>query len=147
VAEIAAPVIPAPAVVQPDGLFAQQTAHGQVWRHIKELVVEPNVSRRTFTPKLKWGGYREGNTKRPVDYFMLLFPVTEWKAAVGRMNEIIRAPMSGLVNYADSLRWLGITLALALEPIRGPVQKRWQPLGRHVRPNPCENYGERFKMT
>jgi hypothetical protein len=121
-----------------------------VWRDEGDIVTQqPNVHTYFSPPRLNWGQLLvENEAAKEIDFFRLLFPMRFLNDVVipltnGKLNQFGLS----LLQPDEFQLFLGITLSMALQPIRGGIDAYWATdNGTNDSVYTPGNYGERFKM-
>lgn len=103
-------------------------AQERVWRDDGEIVTEqPNVVPYSIPPKLNWGQLlADTNITTEYDYFRLLFPFRFMIDIIVPLtnSKLLMLQQSPLLP-PEFLQFLGITLSMALTPVRGGLDAYW----------------------
>jgi hypothetical protein len=124
-------------------------AHGRVWRDEGDiLTTQANIVRYSANTRLNWGQLITCQ-KKEYDYIRLLFPIRFiHDVMIPITSQSLNSHRQAEINYSEFITFLGITLAMALQPIRGGVDAYWcvqkSMDGTIYLPG---NYGERFNMS
>jgi hypothetical protein len=126
-------------------------AHERVWRDEGEIVVQqPNVNPYMLPPKLNWGQLLVDNVAATeFDFFRLLFPMRFMNEVIIPLtNQKLNTLQQSILQPDEFLLFLGITLSMALQPIRGGIDAYWGvEKGINDTIYTPGNYGHRFKMS
>lgn len=140
------PVVPA-APVDP-----RLTPHGQVYEDVGEIHIDPSANMRyTRGFILNWG-HLIVDPFVPIKelfFFLLLFPMVFLTTVILiHTNNNLRARQKTPTTQGELVKFLGITLAMALETTRGGVKAFWddgQDLEETIYQK--KNYKTRFGMS
>jgi hypothetical protein len=130
---------------------ANLSPHGRVWRDEGDILVEEAVNTRySIPPRLNWGSLLIDNANiKEFDYFRLLFPMKFLSETILPLtNDNLAKYRQTAVTTAEYISFLGITLAMALEPSRGGIESYWRT-EESLKGTIYEsrNYLERFGMS
>jgi hypothetical protein len=104
-------------------------AHGRVWRDEGDIVTQqPNVNPYTLPPKLKWSQLLvENEAAREFDFLRLMFPMRFLiDVIIPLTNAKLIQLQQSILMPDEFILFLGITLSMALQPIRGGIDARRQ---------------------
>ena len=100
---------------------------------------------------IHWPQLALPGAKQPSQYFLLFFPISLMLTAQDQTNAAlsskVRAGNQGPVSAGELLRWLGIRLAMAVEPKRGDLKTYWLDKDTEGSVFTASNYHSRFKMS
>ena len=96
-------------------------AHRREWVEIDHLSVDAAVNAYTGITELKWGTTLEGAEKSTEYYFYLMFPMDSIPSILDYTNINLLAKKKAPLSKRELIKWLGIRLAMAVEPRRGPL--------------------------
>jgi hypothetical protein len=110
---------------------------------------QPNLSLYTLPPKLNWGQLLVNNeTANEYDYFRLIFLIRFMlDAIIPLTNAKLNALSQSELKPEEFILFLGITLSMALQPVRGGIDAYWTVTNdiNDTIYTPGD-YGKRFKM-
>lgn len=95
-------------------------AHGREWVEIDHLSVDSAVNAYKGITELKWGTTLEGAEKSMEYYFYLMLPRTPFRL-FWSTNINLLAKKKKTFTKGEIMKWLGIRLAMAVEPRRRPL--------------------------
>ena len=121
-------------------------AHGREWVEIDHLNVDPAVNAYTGITELKWGATLEGAEKSMEYYFYLMFPMDSIPSILEYTNINLLAKKKAPSTKGEMIKWLGIRLAMAVEPRRGPLPTYWKSESDVGVVSTAANYEGRFGM-
>ena len=121
-------------------------AHGREWVEIDHLSVDPAVNAYTGITELKWGTTLEGVEKRMEYYFYLMFPMDSIPSILEYTNINLLTKKKAPLTKGEIIKWLGIRLAMAVEPRRGPLPTYWKSESDVGVVSTAANYEGRFGM-
>ena len=112
------------------------------------LSVDPAVNAYTGITELKWGTTLEGveNSKRMEYYFYLMFPMDSIPSILEYTNINLLTKKKAPLTKGEIIKWLGIRLAMAVEPRRGPLPTYWKSESDVGVVSTAANYEGRFGM-
>eukprot|EP00731_Ephydatia_muelleri_P037631 Em0523g6a len=121
-------------------------AHGREWVEIDHLSVDPAVNAYTGITELIWGNTLEGVEKRMEYYFYLMFPMDSIPSILEYTNINLLTKKKAPLTKGEIIKWLGIRLAMAVEPRRGPLPTYWKSESDVGVVSTAANYEGRFGM-
>ena len=121
-------------------------AHGREWVEIDHLSVDPAVNAYTGITELKWGTTLEGVEKRMEYYFYLMFPMDSIPSILEYTNINLLTKKKAPLTKGEIIKWLGIRLAMAVEPRRGLLPTYWKSESDVGVVSTAANYEGRFGM-
>lgn len=104
--------------------------HGRQWRELECLEVDPSINKRFSSETIiKWNPLLAAlrpDDRTPMHYFEHFFPTACLNTIVRATNEkLINLRVSVLLTKGELLKWLGIKLAMTLNPQKGGVSAYW----------------------
>ncbi|KAL5475280.1 hypothetical protein EMCRGX_G027361 [Ephydatia muelleri] len=121
-------------------------AHGREWVEIDHLSVDPAVNAYTGITQLKWGTTLESVEKRMEYYFYFMFPMDSIPSILEYTNINLLTKKKAPLTKGEIIKWLGIRLAMAVEPRRGPLPTYWKSESDVGVVSTAANYEGRFGM-
>jgi len=123
-----------------------------VYEDLGEVNIDPVANERYNRGfQLNWG-VLVVNAHELIDilsYFLLLFPMTFLTSQIVEYTNFnLREARKPITDKAEMLRFLGITLAMSLDPVRGGLKSYWDDndvIEESIYQKKC--YGSRFLMT
>lgn len=82
-----------------------------------------------FRARLVWGELGRALTiqdRTPLDYFLLLYPMTTIADTIKFTNQRLAAQQCSSMSQTEFLHWLGIRLRMAVCPLRGGLEVYWK---------------------
>jgi hypothetical protein len=127
--------VPAPLqnVVEPAGVAAPNllAPHDQIWvplPHGEHIIDDPTAEYQWGpAPRINWGNnHVDPIACRPIDYFNVLFPMTFFRERlIPATNENMQELNAAVATPGEMLRFHGILLAMALDPVHGGIETYW----------------------
>lgn len=108
----------------PTGADVRLWPHGRPWKLKEYLEIDPAVDHQPKHTTIHWPQLALPGAKQPSQYFLLFFPISLLLTAQDQTNAVIkvRADNQGPVSAGELLRWLGIHMAMAVEPKQGDFE-------------------------
>ena len=135
----------------PPGADVRLWPHGRPWKSKESLEVDPSVDHQPKRITIHWPQLALPVAKQPSRYFRLFFPTSLLLEAQDQTNAALSSKVKtgnqGPVSAGELLRWLGIRLAMALEPKRGDVKAFWLDKDPEDSVFTGSNYQSRFKIS
>jgi len=103
--------------------------HDQIWEEQGEIDIDIRVNTSyNSNSYLKWGGLIVDNTDiKAFSFFRLLFPMRFLNDTIIKLTNIrLRAKKQPETSTAEFIKFLGLTLTMALEPSRGGLDSYWK---------------------
>ncbi|KAF4044572.1 Transposase IS4 [Phytophthora infestans] len=79
--------------------------------------------------------------------FYLMYPMETLNKMLQYTNANLAVSKYRAIDEGDWFRWIGIRLAMAIEPRRGPTRVYWESEAKDGFVNIPANFGERFRMS
>jgi len=125
--------------------------HGRDWAVSGEITFDPNTNQMySQRPSLQWGQFLTDRTIiNEMDYFRLLFPIKFINEKVVPItNEQLALNRQNSLSGGEFITFLGITLAMALQPMRGGIDAYWRSANTSNETVYIHgDFGERFGMS
>jgi len=115
----------------PEGVDPLLYPHERLWKVIDHVDYDQRLTNQyTNSTRIKWpegAQLKEPADREPSDYFYLLFPDELLKFMLTFTNErMMRKGYRIPIEKAELLKWLGIRLGMALEPLKGGAPAYWK---------------------
>ena len=140
-----------PVIGPPLGSDVRLWRHGREWKLKTSLEVDPAVDHQPKRTTIHWPQLALPGAKQPSQYFLLFFSISHMLTAQDQTNAAlsskVRTGNQGPVSAGELLRWLGIRLAMAVEPKRGDLKTYWLDKDTEGSVYTASNYNSRFKMS
>lgn len=127
------------------------TAHGRVWVDVGDITTEVVGNTRYYGRcRLNWGNLLVDTSKiKELSFFRLLFPMKFLnETIIPTTNIVLERFRHKTTNAPEFIKFLGITLSMALEPSRGGLDAYWyttEAMNNTIYTH--RGYTERFKMS
>ena len=135
----------------PLGADVRLWPHGREWKLKTSLEVDPAADHQPKRTTIHWPQLALPGVKQPSQYFLLFFPISLMLTAQDQTNTAlsftVRAGNQAPVSAEELLRWLGIRLAMAVEPKRGDLKTYWLDKDTEGSVYTASNFHSRFKMS
>lgn len=96
------------------------------WEQIPSLHIDENGNKTRHFPKLIWPSLFRDEHKHIIDYFYLMWPMDTVQDMIHLTNKGLVAKKKAALTKGEFFKWLGIRLAMAIEPRRGPITVYWE---------------------
>lgn len=124
--------------------------HQRRWTERAFLNACPNLARTYHQDAyLRWKTMKNVQERTPYDYFTLMFPQDNIKETITFTNENLEKLGNQELTRGEYEKWLGIRLAMAIEPRKGSLPVYWESSTRDrsiLTILTAPSYGERFYM-
>lgn len=132
--------------------------HGRIWTNVEVINVDLAADKRyARAAKFNWSVSEELDLllpaeRTPFDYVILMLPMQALANTITLTNiNLSKTQVSpGLkspINLGSLLKWIGIRLAMVLEPRRGGLAAYWQESDDLTTVYTAANFGKRFNMS
>ena len=100
--------------------------HGRMWKWRESLLIDPSAGGRyNSIPHVRWSHVQESQPKTAYNYFTLLNPMCGLDSMLQCTNNNMNANGLSHLDKGEFLKFLGLRLAMACEPKRGPIHVYW----------------------
>ena len=116
---------------------------------IKEdgIPIDPAQGERQHEPYIHWPCLLRDQPRRIVDHFYLMYPMVGMPTTLRHINECMDSKGKQHVSKGEFIKWLGLRVAMAAEPRRGPITVYWQHSFEEGTVFSPADYGTRFGMS
>ncbi|KAJ0407213.1 hypothetical protein ATCC90586_004525 [Pythium insidiosum] len=108
------------------GEDGEVVCHGRVWQPCSEVLIDSAAHIVPHTSRLRWPYDTPSPDRSFADYFSLLYPMQSLRSMLHHTNYTLVARGCAPITDGDWFRWIGIRLAMAFEPRRGPTRTYWE---------------------
>ncbi|KAG6954422.1 hypothetical protein JG687_00011831 [Phytophthora cactorum] len=127
-----------------DGTFV---AHCRLWVPLDSVMVDSASHFSSRGTTFLWPAYLQLGERSLVKYFYLLYPVGTLQETIRLTNVNLGMDSFRPIGPGDLFRWIGIRLAMAVEPRRGATRVYWNTQEKDGYVNTPANYAIRFQMS
>ncbi|KAL5467723.1 hypothetical protein EMCRGX_G031988 [Ephydatia muelleri] len=104
--------------------------HGRQWELLPDLVFDPAVHDKfTQETRIKWNQVEQLKSiqdRTEIDYFFHFYPMQTVQQTLNCMGERLARKRYNPISKGEFFKWLGIRLAMTIEPRRGGIQAYWK---------------------
>ncbi|KAG7376682.1 hypothetical protein PHYPSEUDO_012920 [Phytophthora pseudosyringae] len=130
-----------------DGDDEIAVAHGRQWVSCDSILVDQAAHIPPRSTRFLWPPYLQIGDCSLVKYFYLMYPMSTVNETIRLTNINLGRNSFRHIGQGDFFRWMGIRLAMAVEPRRGPSRVYWESDQKEGSVNTPANYGDRFQMS
>ncbi|GMF64912.1 unnamed protein product [Phytophthora lilii] len=102
------------------------TAHGRKWVRRDAVLIDQASHARPRKTHFLWPSQLQLGERTVAKYFYLMYPMQTVNTMLRLTNENLSTHGHRCIGQGDWFRWIGIRLAMALEPRRGPSRVYWK---------------------
>ncbi|GMF65594.1 unnamed protein product [Phytophthora lilii] len=122
-------------------------ANGRKWTPCESVLLDPGAHVQPHRACLLWPQPLALGDKTLAKYFYLMYPMSTLRNTMSSTNYNLQKKQYRRINVGDWFKWIGIRLAMAFEPRRGPLPTYWDHASQDGSVSTAANFGQRFGMT
>ncbi|GMF42606.1 unnamed protein product [Phytophthora fragariaefolia] len=126
-----------------DGLI---NANGRTWTPCEAVLVDPGAHIQPRRAWLLWPQPLTLGDRTLAKYFYLMYPMSTLPSTMSSTNRNHQKKQSPY-QCGGWFKWIGIRLAMAYEPRRGPLPTYWEHRTQAGGVGNAASFGQRFGMT
>ncbi|POM70815.1 hypothetical protein PHPALM_12696 [Phytophthora palmivora] len=130
--------------VEDDGSVS---AHGRKWIHCDAVYIDPASFGPARKAALHWPPHLQLGERSFASYFYLMYPMDSLQTTIAETNKLLSERHHGIIGRGELFRWIGIRLAMTLEPRRGPITVFWESSVPEGSVGTSANYGKQYGIT
>ncbi|KUF99681.1 hypothetical protein AM588_10008680 [Phytophthora nicotianae] len=119
-------------------------AHGRRWKPCHSVLFDQG-SHVQPRPTRFYMGALDGSTI--AKYFYLMYPMPTLKSTLACTNANLAMQSHRQIKVGDWFKWIGLRLAMAVEPRSGPLRVYWESECKEGFVGTPANFGQRYGMT
>lgn len=136
----------------PEGADPMLWPHGREWEEIPGTIIDERINGRyQQQTRIMWTQREELKSpqeREPADYFYKFFPPKLVTLMIEMTNaRLVDKRIRNVATRGEMYKWLGIRLAMALEPCKGGSQAYWSKTDDEGKFSRGANFEERTSMT
>ncbi|KAJ8535180.1 hypothetical protein ON010_g13558 [Phytophthora cinnamomi] len=122
-------------------------ANGRTRTPCEPVLVDPGAHVRPRPAWLLWPQPLTLGDRTLAKYFYLMYPMPTLPSAMSSTNRNLQKKQCRCINAGDWFKWIGIRLAMAFEPRRGPLPTYWEHRSQDGGVDTAAKFGQWFGMT
>ncbi|GMF35412.1 unnamed protein product [Phytophthora fragariaefolia] len=96
--------------------------NGCVWAPSEGVNLDQAAHMQSYQTAFRWPALLELGERTFVKYFYLMYPMSSVPSTIENRNNNLRVPNYRTISEGEQFRWIGIRLAMAMEPRRGSLK-------------------------
>ncbi|KAF4138211.1 Transposase IS4 [Phytophthora infestans] len=122
-------------------------AHGRRWIHCDAVYIDPADFVSARKASIHWPSHLLLGERSFASYFYLMSPMGSVQTTIQETNTLLVERRQGVIGRGEFFRWIGIRLAMTLEPRRGPLTVYWNSSVSEGSVGTVANFGQLYGMT